>query len=132
MLKIAICDDSKVDVEQLEIVLDTLCHYQIYYDVYFSAEELLECMAMHREEYHLYIFDIEMPHMTGLELAKEIRKIDTNALFVFLTGYDQYVMDVFKGYGKTGRGFIEGHRASRNYQTGFCLSFSQESVQGKL
>lgn len=96
MIKIAICDDSKVDVEQLETVLDTLCHYQIYYDVYFSAEELLECVAMHREEYHLYIFDIEMPHMTGLELAKEIRKIDTNALFVFLTGYDQYVMDVFK------------------------------------
>lgn len=96
MIKIAICDDSKVDVEQMETVLDTLGHYQIYYDVYFSAAELLECVAMHREEYHLYIFDIEMPHMTGLELAKEIRKNDTNALFVFLTAYDKYVMDVFK------------------------------------
>lgn len=28
MIKIAICDDSKVDVEQLETVLDTLCHYE--------------------------------------------------------------------------------------------------------
>ncbi len=34
--------------------------------------------------------------MTGLELAKEIRKININALFVFLTGYNQYVMDGFK------------------------------------
>ena len=47
--------------------------------------------------YHKYgidIFDIEMPEMNGLQLAKEIRKIDAKALFVFLTGYTQYVMDV--------------------------------------
>lgn len=37
MLKIAICDDSKVDVEQLENTLNTLCSYQIEYDVFFSA-----------------------------------------------------------------------------------------------
>lgn len=42
MLKIAICDDSKVDVEQLENALNTLCGYQIEYDVYFSAVDLLE------------------------------------------------------------------------------------------
>lgn len=96
MLRIAICDDNKADIEQLEAALDVLRGYQIDYDVYFSAEELLGYTALHMEEYHLYIFDIEMPHMTGLELAKEIRKNDTNALFVFLTAYDQYVMDVFK------------------------------------
>ena len=27
-----------------------------------------------QEMYHLYIFDIEMPEMNGLQLAKEIRK----------------------------------------------------------
>lgn len=37
-----------------------------------------------------------MPEMNGLQLAKEIRKIDAKALFVFLTGYTQYVMDVFE------------------------------------
>ena len=31
-----------------------------------------------------------------MQLAKEIRKIDAKALFVFLTGYTQYVMDVFE------------------------------------
>lgn len=96
MLKIAICDDSKADIEQLETTLDVFCSYQIGYDVYFSAEELLEYVALHGENYQLYILDIEMPNMTGLELAKKIRKMDTDALFVFLTGYDQYVMDVFK------------------------------------
>ena len=36
-----------------------------------------------------------MPQINGLELAKEIRKRDAKALFVFLTSYTQYVMDVF-------------------------------------
>lgn len=92
MLNIAICDDSKVDVEQLEAAL---CNYQMHYDVYFSAGELLEYLSKHKENYHLYIFDIEMPNMTGLELAKEIRQSGSKALFMFLTGYSQYVMDAF-------------------------------------
>ena len=40
-----------------------------------------------------------MPEMNGLQLAKEIRKIDSKALFVFLTGYTpvSYThLDVYK------------------------------------
>lgn len=95
MLRIAICDDSRGDVEQLEAALGALSSYQIEYDVYFSADKLLKYTLNHKETYQLYIFDIEMPDMTGLELAREIRKSDTRALFVFLTGYYQYVMNVF-------------------------------------
>lgn len=95
MLKIAICDDNKVDVEQLKAALGALCSYQIDYDVYFSAKELLEYTSIHKENYHLYIFDIEMPDVTGLELAKKIRQSGSKALFVFLTSYSQYVMDTF-------------------------------------
>ena len=95
MLKIAICDDSRMDVEMLEGAFDRLHQYPIEYDVYFSGKELLEYHTLHEEVYHLYIFDIEMPQINGLELAKEIRKRDAKALFVFLTSYTQYVMDVF-------------------------------------
>ncbi len=38
-----------------------------------------------------------MPEMNGLQLAKEIRKIDAKALFVFLTGYTQYAMNFHMG-----------------------------------
>ena len=57
---------------------------------------MLKHVIDYGEMYHLYIFDIEMLEMNGLQLAKEIRKIDAKALFVFLTGYTQYVMDVFE------------------------------------
>lgn len=95
MLKIAICDDSRTDVEMLECAFDKLRKYPIEYDVYFSGEELLKYYTLHEEVYHLYIFDIEMPEFNGLELAKKIREKDAKALFVFLTNYTKYVMDVF-------------------------------------
>lgn len=95
MLRIAICDDNRLDVERLEAALDTLSSYSISYDVYFSADELLKYTFQNKESYHLYIFDIEMPGMTGLELAREIRKNGEKALFVFLTGYTEYVMEAF-------------------------------------
>lgn len=96
MLKIAICDDSRTDIELLEKAFDRLRQYPVDYDVYFHAEELLRHLKVQEESYHLYIFDIEMPDINGLELAKEIRSRDAKALFVFLTGYTQYVMDVFE------------------------------------
>lgn len=96
MLNIAVCDDSRTDVEMLESAFDKLAQYQFSYKVYFTAKELLKHVIDDGEMYHLYIFDIEMPEMNGLQLAKEIRKIDAKALFVFLTGYTQYVMDVFE------------------------------------
>ncbi len=93
MLKIAVCDDGWTDIETLEKALD---QYPVDYDVFFSAEELLKYRKKHEENYNMYIYDIEMPGMSGLELAKEIRKEDAKALFVFLTGYTSYVMDVFE------------------------------------
>jgi DNA-binding response OmpR family regulator len=71
MLKIAICDDSRTDVEMLECAFDKLRQYQIEYDVYFSGEELLKYYMLHEEVYHLYIFDIEMPELNGLEFERK-------------------------------------------------------------
>lgn len=95
MIRIAVCDDSRIDIERMEAAFDQMKNFTIEYDVYFSAEELLEYRRRHEETYHLYFFDIEMPGMNGLELAREIRRSDSQALFVFLTSYAEYVMDVF-------------------------------------
>ncbi len=70
MLNIAVCDDSRTDVEMLESAFDKLAQYQFSYEVYFTAKELLKHVIDDGEMYHLYIFDIEMPETNGLQLAK--------------------------------------------------------------
>lgn len=96
MLRIAVCDDSRADVEQFEAAFCSLRGLPVEYDVYFSAEELLRLCTGQGEKYHLYVFDIEMPGMSGLELAGRVRETDAKALFVFLTGYTDYAMEVFE------------------------------------
>jgi len=93
MINIAVCDDSQSDVERLERAFDALVYMDFDYDIYFSAEELLSAGCC--GQYQMYILDIEMPGMSGLELAEKIRARDVKALFVFLTGFTHYVMEVF-------------------------------------
>ena len=40
--------------------------------------------------------DIHMPGITGLELAREIKKIDETIEVVFVTGYDEYALKAFE------------------------------------
>lgn len=58
MLNIAVCDDSRTDVEMLESAFDKLAQYQFSYEVYFTAKELLKHVIDYGEMYHLYIFDM--------------------------------------------------------------------------
>lgn len=47
MLKIAICDDSRTDVETLESAFDRLHKYAIDYEVYYEPGELLKYVNVH-------------------------------------------------------------------------------------
>ena len=92
MLRVAICDDSRRDVERLESALERLEHYHIQWDVFYSGEELIEYKKKCENDYDLYIFDVEMPGMNGIEVAARIRKEDVRAIFVFLTSHTEYAL----------------------------------------
>lgn len=101
MLHIALCDDNPASIEILEkyfdILNDSTIDYDVYFsDVYFSAEELYRYKLNNELTYDIYILDIEMQGMNGLELAKTIRTNEPNALIIFLTSYSEYVFDVFE------------------------------------
>ncbi|MDE7310541.1 MAG: LytTR family DNA-binding domain-containing protein [Eubacterium sp.] len=95
MLRIAVCDACRADVELLEQAMDGVSSYDVDYDVYFSTIELLDHIREQKDSYHIYIFEIEMPEMSGLELAEIIRGLDSKALFIFLTANAIHVMEVF-------------------------------------
>lgn len=90
------CDDNPASIEILEKYFDILNDSTIDYDVYFSAEELYRYKLNNELTYDIYILDIEMQGMNGLELAKTIRTNEPNALIIFLTSYSEYVFDVFE------------------------------------
>lgn len=96
MFRIALCDDDSNSIKILEKHFDKLNNYSLEYDVYFRADELYSHKLKNNLVYDIYILDIEMHGMNGLELAKKLRTNDPNAVIIFLTNYSKYVFDVFE------------------------------------
>ena len=55
-----------------------------------NGREALEIFA--REVPQVAVLDIEMPGLTGLEVARKIRETDKNCVILFLTGFDKFIL----------------------------------------
>lgn len=95
IMRLAICDDSPEIIEQIESYIDEMKEMHIEYDVFFSGEELCRYKKNKEIEYDIYLLDIEMNQMSGLELGRILRDESPYALIIFLTSHAQYVYDVF-------------------------------------
>ncbi len=85
MVSVLIVDDEK-------LVRDTLMHYvdwsALGVDTVLDAGDGIQALNVIRAQLpSIVIADIKMPHMDGIELAKEIRKQYPGIRFVFLSGY---------------------------------------------
>ncbi len=93
-MRVAIVDDSR---EMLEIIcskIEGVRSVECECDGFRNPEELLIHIEK-GQEYDLYLLDIEMPAIGGLELAKEIRRRQENAYLVFLTAYERYALESY-------------------------------------
>lgn len=92
MIKIVIVDDSeKFSEEVYKVVKEYFVdkRLEVLIHTYTKSEMLLYDLE-EKIIYDIYFLDIEMPQISGLELAKEIRKIDEKAIIVFITSYLKY------------------------------------------
>lgn len=61
-----------------------------------DGEALLQLVKTHRPQ--LVLLDVEMPKMTGIEVARIIQDTDPSTILVFTTAHDQYMADAFSVY----------------------------------
>lgn len=96
MLKIAICDDSPTDREEL---YNKLVYCQVQQDKDFeiaqfsSGEELYENFLTN--EFHIVLMDIFMDKMDGIETAHKLMKRNSDVIFIFISSYDSRVKELF-------------------------------------
>ncbi len=72
-------------VDTQEIVLGYLQRYFKEVHVASDGKEALELYHKHRP--HVMMLDIDLPHMSGLAVAEEVREMDTQIPIVMLTAY---------------------------------------------
>lgn len=86
--KILIVDDEKSLVSYLCDYLQ-LNNYQV--DCTTSSKEALGLIKKHPQDYDLLITDQSMPEITGVELIKEVKKINPDIPIVICTGFSEVI-----------------------------------------
>ena len=61
-----------------------------------DVQEALEFAA--ETQVNVAFLDVEMPGMSGIELAKKLQQINPRVNIIFITGYKEYTLDAFSLY----------------------------------
>lgn len=80
MLRIAICDDDKILVTQIEEMLNRYLDKKMidrYIEIFYDGASL-ERIYEKGDRFDIIYLDIEMSGKNGIEAAKSIRRLDTS------------------------------------------------------
>lgn len=97
-LNIAICDDDAGIHSQLTSFFTNKTiaanhDFSLYH--YHSGQELLDAYAA-GEQFQILFLDIEMPGLSGIDTAAQIRQIpDRDVIILFLSSYPEYMQNCF-------------------------------------
>lgn len=98
MIKIAICDDERFFVDVLKkMVLNEIRQLGIRAEVsvFYDGQRLVEEIEG-KKRFDLIFMDIKMPEMNGIEVGRCIRQLDRNTLLIYVSGYEEYLRDLFE------------------------------------
>lgn len=91
-MKIAVVDDSPRDLQLIKGYVERYFKekggdYQVR-----TFENGLDFLAEEKLSFDIVFLDVEMPHLNGIETARNFRKRDKMAVLVFITNMAQYAI----------------------------------------
>lgn len=96
MIHIAVCDDMP---DQLTTVATMTNEYidentlSATVHVFSHPDQLL--IACEKQRFHIYILDMVMPMINGIELGRDIRRLDREAQIIYVTTAPEFALDSF-------------------------------------
>ncbi len=97
MIRIAVCEDKEDDMAYIRSML---CQTKILCDFteYTSAETLLSDIETNQKQFDIFILDIYLPGQNGVEAARCIRRVNPNAVLIFLSTSEEFYREAFDLY----------------------------------
>lgn len=96
MLYIAICDDQPLELETVatyttEYIEQNRINAELRQ---FTHPDAL-LVACETERFHLYVLDIVMPMVNGIEVGREIRRLDREAQIIYATSEPSFALEAY-------------------------------------
>ena len=96
MLHIAVCDDMQDQLKMISgLVNDYIEEKKLDAEVHLFQHPDSLLTVCERERFHLYLLDMVMPMMTGVQLGIEIRRLDHEAQIIYATTAPEFALDSF-------------------------------------
>ena len=98
MLDIVVYEDNKIFLQKnIRSINLALADYDIDYRIhkYDSYNEELDAIIKNKVGKKIYILDVEVNGVSGLEIAAKIRENDWDSIIIIATAFDKYKNDVF-------------------------------------
>lgn len=99
MIELVICDDDVQALRQTrEFLTDMMQPWEEEMEImtYTDANDLLRRIRSESERMDILLLDIDMPNISGLEIAKLIRDEERDVILIFLTAHDEFVYMSFQ------------------------------------
>lgn len=93
-MNIVICDDSESDALAAKEVIKRTAqelHIKTEFDIYSNAVEVERKLLIKKEPADILILDIDMPEISGLELAERLRAENLDLIIIFLSAHEEFV-----------------------------------------
>lgn len=95
-INIAICDDEQ---ESLHIIQKELYNaadklkIEIETYAYNEGNKVLDLIYNKKGDFDILFLDIDMPDISGLEVAKKLRQKNSDIILIFISAHEQYVFE---------------------------------------
>ena len=96
MLRIAICDDMDAELQRIVALTNeylTERGLNAELRAFSNPDALLT--ACEKERFHIFLLDMVMPMVSGLELGREIRRSSTDAQIIYITTEPGFALDAY-------------------------------------
>lgn len=90
-MNILVMDDESLALKRVERLLKELGYACTCVDTQIGLEE-----ALMKERFDVFILDIQMPTISGIDVAKNLLKAHPEAFIIFQTAYEHYALKAFE------------------------------------
>lgn len=99
MINFILCDDNKYVRDINETVISKIAmpfdfNYVVHSFDKYSVK--LKNLINSPSDIKIYILDLELPGKSGIDIAREIRKVDWDSIIIILTSHDELELNVLK------------------------------------
>lgn len=97
MIRIAVVDDDKTFAVILKKKIDRLFEKQSYeFQLFTFTDAHLMLESHYRDEFRLVFLDIDMPEISGLDIASKVRVNQSDTEIIFVSNHSNYVFETFQ------------------------------------